>query len=99
MFNGNACSELAASAAAGFPALSAVAGAAPAALFFTLGATAVRVAGASPAQTAWSATARLAQTPLVAASGPGWACAADGTISLTAPPANGSSLVFACDRA
>ena len=86
-------------ASAGFPAFSASAGAAPAALLFTLGVTALRVAGSSPAQQAWTATVRLTQTPLVAAAGPGWACAADGTIAFTAPPANGSSLIFSCDRA
>jgi hypothetical protein len=60
----------------------------------------LNVTVANPEQARWAVDVAVpGAAPLVASSGDGWACRADGTVAFTAPPADGSSATAVCARA
>ena len=79
----------------GFPAIHVSGAGSPSALLLRLNATRLRVAAASANHAAWSASFSVPLT-FVPATGSGWSCVASGTVSITAPPVDGSSLNFEC---
>lgn len=70
------------------------------AFLVSLSATLLNVTVANPEQARWAVDVAVpGAAPLVASTGAGYACRADGTVSFTAPPADGSSATAVCARA